>query len=224
MRKLSTTEIVKLILDGAKIINGDLDSTNLEREDLHVDSFETAHQVNRTKAGTIIRYKIRYRIISDSKTDMEDEITDDYMEVWYSTNYIKPTIGSKTKIYVPSIDVEVRFCTKKYLDYGQDDLESRFTRMENLRCTPDIWISARVLRRTNSTLYCDESNNLLIKWGAEVCDTLFRYVTEDMMWLAYELNDNIALMEWVIASFRSVIDGAADQGFPLPKRRVVFKG
>lgn len=223
MRKLSTTEIVKLILDGAKIINSDLASTNLEREDLHVDSFETVHQVNRTKAGAIIRDKIRYRIISDSKVDMEDEITDDYMEVWYSTNYIKPTIGSKTKIYVPSIDIEVRFCTKKYLDCGQDDLESRFTRMEKLRHFPDIKISARVLRRTNNILYCDESNNLLIGWDAEVCASLFRYVTRDRMWLVHELNNNIALMKWITASLRSVIDGATDQGFPLPKRRVVFK-
>lgn len=224
MCKLSTTEIVKLILDGAKIIINDLDNIDLEREDLHVDSFETARQVNRTKAGAIIRDKIRYQIMSDSKADMEDEITDDYMEVWYSINYIKPTIGSKTKIYVPSIDIEVRFCAKDYLDCGQDDLESRFTRMEKLRHFPDILISARVLRRTNNILYCDESNNLLIRWDVEVCDDIFRYVTRDRMWLAHELNNNIALMEWITASLRNVIDGAANQGFPLPKRRVVFKG
>lgn len=208
---LRTDQISKLIQEGARIIDG----SNQNISDEYGYNYVTIHQVVHSEIRCIIRDKVVF------------DLGDFYVEIWYNTKYTKTSASSK--LYVPSFTVEVRFYDKNELSklMGRNHIRGRFSSVEEyVLC--EIELVATIKMQRNKTIYQDTEGNLMFDWDVDanqppITSPCPFIDSADVIKLGYGLEDETVLKSWGLERLRDIISNASDAGFPLPKRRCVFK-
>lgn len=214
--KLRSDQICELIQEGFKAVHGSIQSII---DEYGYDYVVTAHQVVQSDMQCIIRDKVVLDL------DIAYPESDLYAEIWYNTKYTKTS--RHAKVYVPSFTVEVRFYSENWLTnvMKRNYIHNKFSCVErHVPC--EIELAATILQNSAS-LYQDAEGNLLFDWDV---DTYQRIVpspyidSADVTKFAYGLDDETELEAWGINQLRGIIDNAADAGFPILKRRCIYKG
>lgn len=213
--KLRSAQICELIQEGVKALNGSIQSII---DDYGYGYVVTAHQVVHSDMQCIIRDKVVFDL---GVVYPENDLC---VEIWYNTKYTKTS--RHAKVYVPAFTVEVRFYTENWLTkiMKRNYIHNKFSCVE--RYVPcEIELAATILQNSAS-LYQDAEGNLLFDWDVDTYQRIVQspYIDSvDVNKFAYGLDDETDLESWGIKQLRGIISNAADAGFPILKRRCIYK-